>query len=142
MPSPVGEPHLVEQLLGSVACRARRAPCQQRGQLDVFDGGELVHQVEGLEDEADRAAAQASECLLAELVDAPPREPHLAGRRALQAAEQVQQGGLAAAAWPHHGQRLAGGDLQLDPVEGADDARALSVFLLQRGGAQDRPHAR
>ena len=55
----VGEPDLLQQLRGPASRRARRAPGQQRGQLDVLHRGELVHQVEGLEDEADRAGGAA-----------------------------------------------------------------------------------
>jgi hypothetical protein len=78
MLGPVCEPDLFQQLRGPAACRARRAPGQQRGQLDVLRGGELLHQMEGLEDEANRVAAQPSQRLLAQLVDAAPRQPHLA----------------------------------------------------------------
>ena len=120
---------------------ARRAPGQQRGQLHVLHGGELVHQVEGLEDEPDVGPPHPGQRLLAQLVDAAPRQPHLPGRRALQAAQQVQQRRLAATARPHHGERLARGDLQLDPIEGAHEARSLAVLLLQPARAQDRPHA-
>jgi hypothetical protein len=63
--------------------------------------------VEGLEDEANRVAAHPSQRLLAQLVDATPAQPHLAGRGAFQAAKQVQQRRLPAAAWPHQGKRLA-----------------------------------
>ena len=123
MPGAVAEPDLFQQLRGPASGRARRAPGQQRGQLDVLRGGQLVHQVEGLEDEADRVAAKPRQRLLAQLVDPAPGEPDLAARRPFQAAEQVQQRRLAAAARPHHGERLARGDLQLDAVERAHDAR-------------------
>jgi hypothetical protein len=142
MLGPVCEPDLFEELRGPPSCRARRAPGQQRGQLDVLDGGQLVHQVEGLEDEADRVAAEPGQRLLAEAVDAAPLQPHLPGRRALQAAQQVQQGRLAAAARSHHGQRLSRGDVELDRVERADEARSLAVLLRQPARAQDRPHVR
>jgi hypothetical protein len=84
--------------------------------------------MERLEDEADPMAAQPSQRLLAHLVDAPPCQPHLPGRRALQTAEQVQQRRLAAAARPHHSQRLACGHFQLDPGERAHEARSPAVF--------------
>jgi hypothetical protein len=141
MPSPVGEPDLFEQLRRPASRRAWRVPSQQRGQLDVLHGGELVHQVEGLEDEADRLAAEPRKCLLAQLVDAASRQPHLPGRGPLQAPEQVQQRRLAAAAWPHDSHGLARGHLQLDAVERAHEARPPTVFLLQPARAQDRPHA-
>ena len=63
MVSSICESDLVEQLLGPAPSRPRRAPGEQRGQLDVLDGGQLLHQVESLEDEADRASAQAGERL-------------------------------------------------------------------------------
>ena len=57
---------------------ARRAACQQRGQLDVLGGGELVHQVEGLEHEADQVAAQPGQRPFSELVDPLPGQRDLA----------------------------------------------------------------
>ena len=131
MLGPIGEPDALQELRRPAPRRARRAPGQQRGQLDVLDGGELVHQVEGLEDETDRVATQPSQRLLAELVDAAPPEPDLARRRPFQAAEQVQQGRLTASARAHHGQRLARGQLHLDRVERAHEAVSPAVFLLQ-----------
>jgi hypothetical protein len=137
MVAPVGEPHLLEQLRGPAARRARRAPGQQRGQLHVLQGRQLVHQVERLEDEADRPATQPGQRLLAEPVDPPAREPHLTGRRAFQAAEQVQQRRLPASARSHHRNGLASDHLQLDRVERSHEALALAVVLLQRVCAQD-----
>src|SRR4029453_15608683 len=43
---------------------------------------------------------------------------------------------------PHHRQRLARGDRQIDPSECAHDAVSLAVLLLQPARLQDRPHAR
>jgi hypothetical protein len=57
---------------------------------------------------------------LAELVDPPPPEVDLAGGRAIEAAEQVQQGRLAAARGPHDADELALGDGQVDAAQRRD----------------------
>jgi hypothetical protein len=142
MPGAVCQAHPFEQLRCAAARDVRGASSQKRGQLDVLDSGQLVHQMEGLEDEADRPAAQPGQGLLAEPVDAPLLKPHLPGRRPFEAAQQVQQRRLAAAARTHHRQRLARGDGQIDPVDCAHEAVSLAVVLLQTARPQNRPHAR
>jgi hypothetical protein len=91
--------------------------------------------VERLEHEADRVAAQPGQGGLAHLVDTLPGQPQLTAGGPLQPAEQVQQRGLAAAARPHDGHRLATFDVQVDLVDRAHQRGALAVFLAQRAGA-------
>jgi hypothetical protein len=64
------------------ASLVRRVTRQERGQLDVLLRGELVHQLERLEDESDLVAAQVREGAFGELVDALPRDRQLTGARA------------------------------------------------------------
>jgi hypothetical protein len=96
-----------------------RASGQQRRELDVLHGGQLLHQVEGLEDVADVGPPDPGQGLLADVVDAPAVQRHLAARGLIQPAEKVQQRGLPAAARPHDRDRLARADVEIDPVDGA-----------------------
>ena len=136
-PRPVGEPDPLQQLLRTPPGGPRRASGQQRRQLDVLDGGELLHQVEGLEDEADIGAPHPGQGLLADVVDAATVQPDLTARGPVQPAEQVQQRRLPAAAGPHHRHRLPGADVEVDPVDGAHQSFPLAVVLSQPAGAQD-----
>jgi hypothetical protein len=77
VPGPVGQPDLFQQPGGPPPRGPRRGAGQQRGQLHVLRRGELVHQVEGLEHEADRVPAQPGQGALAHLVDPLPGQPQL-----------------------------------------------------------------
>ena len=90
---------------------------EQRGQLHVLDRGQLVDQVEGLEDEPDGAAAQPGQGPLAHLVHPAPGQPNLPGGGPLETTQQVQQGRLPAAAGPHDRHDLPVGDVQVDLVD-------------------------
>ena len=128
-PAPAGPPPAAGPLRGET-------PGQQRGQLDVLRGGELVHQVEGLEHEADRLAPQPGQPPLAHRVDALPGQREFAAGGPVQPAQQVQQRGLPAAARSHHRNRLARGDVQVDLVDRADQPGFPAVFLAQAAGPQ------
>ena len=95
--------------------------------------------MEGLEDEADAVPPQPGQRPLAQLVDALPGQPDLPGRGPVQAAEQVQQGGLPAAARPHHRHRLAAGDVQVDPVDRAHQRRRPCRSACAARGRAARP---
>ena len=121
----------VRAAAGTAARLSRRAPGEQGRQLDVLLGRQLVHEVERLEDEADLVSAELGEGPLGELVDAPPVQPQLAGGRSVEPAEEMEQRRLAAAARPHHRQRLATCDVEVDLVDGADEPLAAAVLLAQ-----------
>jgi hypothetical protein len=89
---PAGEPDLFEQFRGALARPSRRAPGEQGRKLHVFLGGQFLHQVECLEDEADVVAAEPGQCPFGVLVDAPACEPQLTAAGPVQAAEQVKEG--------------------------------------------------
>jgi hypothetical protein len=109
---------------------------QKRRQLDVLDGGELLHQVEGLEDETDIGASHPGQGLLTDVVDATAVQRHRPARGPVQPPEQVQQRGLPAAAGPHHRHRLSRADVEIDPVDGAHQPFPLAVLLAQPAGAK------
>lgn len=114
---PVGEPHLLQQAECTLARRAGRAPGQQRGQFHILHRGQLVHQLEGLEDEPDGIAPEPGQCPFAHGVDAlaGDRDPAFVG--SVQPAEQVEERGLPASAGAGDGQGLPRGDIEVECVE-------------------------
>jgi hypothetical protein len=135
-----GDTEPVEQVDGAGPGPAGRGAGERGRQLDVLDRGELVDQVEGLEDEADGPAPQHGPGGLGQAVDPGAVEHDLAGVRALQAAEQVQQGRLAAAARPHDRHGLAGLDGQVDAVHGPDRGALGGERLDEPAPGEDRVH--
>jgi hypothetical protein len=55
-----------------------------------------------------------------------PADQHAPGGGQREAADHAQHGGLARAAGPEQGEKLAGGDRQVNPIHGADCARAVA----------------
>ena len=134
MPGAIGEPDLFEECGSARTSLIRRIAREERGQLDVLLRGELVHQLERLEDESDLVAAQVREGAFGELVEALPRDGQLAGARPVEPADQVEQRRFAAAARTHHRHGLAAIDVEVDRVERAHQALAAAVVLSQARG--------
>ena len=99
-----------------------RLPATHAGQLgredDVLEHGEVVQQVEELEDQPDRGAPVPRRGRLAQGVDATAADGDGARGRPVEAGDQVQQRGLPAAGRPEDGDGLAGGHGQRDVVQG------------------------
>ena len=104
-----------------------------RGELDrepdVLLGGQRGDQVEELEDEADLLAAEVGELVLREVrdVDAVDDDASVGGR--VDAAEEVEERGLARAARSDDRHELAARDAEIDVVEGGDVDLAHLVVL-------------
>ena len=79
-------------------------------ELDVFGGGERGEQMEKLEHGADALAAEAGEPIARECVDALAVEGDGAGVGAIDAAEAIEERGLAAAGGPGQRDAFAGRD--------------------------------
>ncbi len=79
--------------------------------------GQVVEQVEELEDHPDPAAAEARRAGLAEPVDPRVGDGDRAARRPVEPGDQVQQRRLAAARRSHDRDGFARPDLEADPVE-------------------------
>ncbi|MNT68126.1 hypothetical protein D3C72_2063270 [compost metagenome] len=69
---------------------------------------------------------------------APPRPGDLAFAGRLQAAQQPQQGGLAAARRPDDGHKLARRDMLVHPLQGGGHSRVGLEFLGDVDEADDR----
>ena len=94
--------------------------------------------MKGLEDEADRRAPETSKRMLAKLIQPGAVETKLTGRRPFQATEQVQQRRLATSARPHHRDRLAGDDVEIDTFDRSHERSTGAVLLDQPARTQDR----
>src|SRR5262245_56312749 len=99
------EPQLVEKGAGSRSCRSRRVARQECGQHDVFQCAHILEEIEGLEDQPDLPAPEDGEPCLTEAVESLVLKPELAGRWAINTGQQVEQCALAAAGWPHDGDK-------------------------------------
>ncbi|KAG1393634.1 hypothetical protein G6F59_014324 [Rhizopus arrhizus] len=90
---------------------------QQQRQLDVLLRGQHRHQVVELEHEADVVAAPGRQLAAAHLVDALAFDADLAAAGVVQAADQVEQGGLARTGGAHQRDEVAARDVQGDAVQ-------------------------
>jgi hypothetical protein len=119
---PVGAPgreadlvdHLVDPIALGLLTRDRER------QHHVLLRGQHREQVEELKDETDAAPAQQREFVVAHVGDLLAADPHLAGRRHVQAGEDVHQGRLAGAGRAHHGGEFTGGHAHRDAAQGVD----------------------
>jgi hypothetical protein len=92
--------------------------------------------VKGLKDEPEGVPAQARQAGLGHPIELAVFEGERTGGGPLEAAEQVQQGGLAAAAGADDGHRFAAGDGEGDVVDRSHQGVALPVLLAQTYGGQ------
>ena len=114
-----GEPDALEAAAGALAPLARGHLAVEQRRLDVLEHGELRDQVEGLEDEADAAVAQARELLVVEAGD---RLRRRAGTRR-RSGGRGSPGSLSSVDLPEPdgpmiATQLARGDLEGDPARG------------------------
>ena len=107
-------------------------------QRDVLDRGQRRHEVERLEDEAQAVAPQPGELLFAGGGDVDVADGDRAAGEAIEAGHAVHEGRLAGAGRAHDGGELAGGEVDVDVVEGEDLGVAGAVRL---GGAAGRSGA-
>ena len=107
----IQQAHGLQQRLGALADLGRAGPVQLQRQHHVLPHGERRDQVEELEDEADVAAAKEGALAVVQRRQLLPAQPQPAAVGPVDAAEQVEQGALAAAAAAQDGDELALGEL-------------------------------
>ncbi len=132
---PPGEPHEVERLIG----RERR-PCEIGHQRHVLARGQARDEVVELEHEADVFAPVRSQRRLPRSGERASTERDLSRRRDIQAAEEVEQGGL-----PAPGRTEQDGELSLlqretDATEGRNLDLPQAIGLLESVGFEDVLH--
>ncbi len=91
--------------------------CDVSHQLDVFFDGEARHQVIKLKHKADVLAPVASELFVTGAVQFMISKMCAAGRGPVQPAENVQQGGFAAARRAQQHDELAGINIEIDVLQ-------------------------
>jgi hypothetical protein len=80
---------------------------------------EIADQIEELKYVTDLAAAHNRASSLGEVVESLAQEMDLAACRPVESTEEVQQGGLSAAARPHDGDEFAAHNIEINPIDGA-----------------------
>jgi len=100
-----------------LAVRGRQFAIRQR-QVDVLGDGQVADQVEGLEDEADLAVANARALRRRKRLDRVAGEHVPAGRRRVEEAEDREERRLAAAGWAADREVLAAPHFEADRGEG------------------------
>jgi len=134
----VGEAHSGERLLGALdALLALHTGVDQR-RRDVLERALAGHEVEALEDEADRAVAQQREPVVVERVGVDPGEEVLPARLAVEQAEDVQQRRLARARGADDRDVLAELDAEVDAAQRGDLAVAHRVDAGQSAPLDER----
>ena len=106
---------------------ARPAAEMQR-QPDILQTRQRRQQVEELKDEPDLVAPHARQRIVGQTGERFAVDPDLAGRRTVEAANEVEQRGLPGARRPDDRHHLASRDRQRDVVEGGDVAFAWELF--------------
>ena len=134
---PVAQPHPAERLRGLPAPLLRAQAGVDQRQLHVVQRGGAGQQVERLEDEADLLVPDPGERVVAQLRHPVAVEPVLAARRAVEAADQVHQRGLAGARRSHDRDELVLPDRDVHAAEGAHHLAAHVVLALEIPGDDD-----
>lgn len=111
------EAEILQGPLHACAALGHRDAGQHQRQGDVLGGGQARHQMEALEHEADARAAHRRLFVGRQGRDVAAFEAVMAAVRAVEQAEQVQQGGLARTGRAHDCDVLAGLDAQRHVVQ-------------------------
>jgi len=106
----------------------------------TFFCGQHRHQVVELEHEADVAAAPVRELAAVHAVQALAFDLDLARRRRVEAADEIEQRGLARARRPHQRDEVALGDVEVDAVQHFDLLRSALVGLGESAGGDQCCH--
>lgn len=100
---------------------------QEEGEFHVFRHGHGGQKVEKLKHDAEVVAAVAGEFGIHRIVKGEVADPDAAGVRLIQAAEEIEQGALAAAARAGDGDKFPIGDLEVDFPQGGDGVATAAV---------------
>src|SRR5690606_9778028 len=127
----VRQAHQLQRALRvALALRAAELRQQQR-QLHVLLRAERGHQVVELEYVSDVLAAPGRQLARTHAIDALPGNLDLAAGGRVQAADEVQERGLARTRGAHQRDEITGGDVQVQAVQHVDLLRAALVGLAE-----------
>ena len=131
--------HALQGLRGGGPADAARNAAVQQPVGDVVEGGLAFEQEELLEHEADPPRPQAGQLAVGQPPDVLAGDSHATFRRAVERADQVQQGRLAGPGRADDRGQLAFLDAQVDAAERLDWRRPR-VALRDRGELHDGAH--
>jgi len=134
----VGEPDGRQCRGGPLADLRAALPAHVEDELHVLQRRQGREQVVGLEHEADVSTAQCRQRLRAGARGGLAAQPHGAASRRQHAAEDRQEGRLAAAGRPHQQRQRAARQRQRDAAQRRDAAGALAQRLLDRQALDHR----
>ncbi len=127
-----------QQGAGAFLAFPGRDAAQPHGYADVLGGGEDRYQAEGLEDEADAVAAQGEQVRLAQGRQVGALDADPPARRGVEAADEVQQGGLAGARPALEGGEFAPADLEGHAAQGVDGLCSAAEAVVYVVHGHDR----
>jgi len=127
------EPHPPQRLLGG-----HRLAGDVRHHRHVLPRREGRHRVVELEDEPHVLAAVVGQRRIVPRRQVMVAEAHGASRRHVQPAEDVEQGGLAAAGGAEQGDEFAGVEFEIDPPQGVNLGLAGAEHAGDAAGDEDR----
>ena len=127
MPGTVGEIHSLKSCESTLASFFSRDAAVDHGKLDVLDDIQLGEEIEELENETDFAVANGGELARGGILNHQAIKFDRSFCRRIQTAEDVHEGGFAAARGTDDGDEFACVDVERDVVEGADFFVAKAV---------------
>src|SRR5687768_1902539 len=142
----IGQLDAVERLPRALLPLVRRDAGVHERELDVVQGRRAREQVERLKDEPDLLVSDARELVVRHGRDLRAVQPVFAGRRRIQAADDVHERRLAGSRRTHDGHVFIAPDGEIETTQRADDLSAHVVFAFDparddhplgiRGGAR------
>ena len=138
MPRAMPHAHPLQRRLDAGPAFAAGEAAVEERDLDILGHGQVVDQIEALEDEADVFTPKPGQLSLRASADLFAEELERAAARAIEEAEDIEQGGLAAPRRSHDGDKLAGADLEGNLVQRrrfdlAGSIGLAEVFELEHG---------
>src|SRR5260370_5235373 len=104
---------------------------EQKRELDVLESGEDRNKVVHLKDEADVARTPLRELVAGHVSNLVAGNGNAAVRGDVEAAEQIEQGGLAGAAGAHEGDEIAFVDVEIEALQDLDFFAAAAIGFVQ-----------
>src|SRR5262249_21935910 len=130
VPEPIAEAHQLERRLRPLPTLTAAHAVEQERQLDVLERREHRNEVVELENEADVALAPLRQRAVAEARGVGAVHAHLAAARLVEAADQIEQRGLAASRGAHERHVFAFRDREREPGENRDLLAVALVLLV------------
>ena len=125
---PGGQTGQIEHFHGPGARLARFVPAEEEGKFDIFHRSHGGEQIEKLEYDAQPLAPVSGERGVVRAIQTQPIDGDLAGRRLIEAAKEIEQSALAAAARAGHRGKGPRRDLEADVAQSVHFARIGLIY--------------